>query len=291
MLSRYRPAVVLWTVFLVLLVAGGWYKSVENSSDWERQVAWQAHMSQLQAESRQELARLDAFFESDRASPLTRADLERELNDGQPLDLEESRGRLMVDWTHPKYNIPVRLYFDGDQFEGWRMSGGSPEELPGNAKPPRTSHSSTAERIRKRIPGIATVVWVAAAVVACVGRRDAVLWPAAQVMLAASLAFGAATVVSPNYNLTVEGIFSNDPMFLAVIMYVLSLFALAIHWPDGLPTFHFKLGHLLLIFTGVAVLLAAGPFGYFAICVFAAGGVLFWLLLAFRQPQVENPQA
>lgn len=278
--SRHLCTTILWTIFLVLLIASGWYKSVENRRDWDRQVAWHSRMQRLQEESRAEIKRIDALLESDRTTPLTRKDLERELNDGEPFELEEEKGRLRADWVHPEYGIPVTMYFDGHQLEGWRMTGGSFTQFPRNAQPPRTSHSSLAEHIRRRIPGTATGVWLAALVSSLISRRAA--WSAAQVMLTASLAYGAATVVAPNYNLTVQGIFSNDPMFWAVIMYVGSIIGLAINWPDRRPNMQFTLGHLLLVFTAAAVLLAMGPFGYFAFCVFAVGGVLLWVLLCLR---------
>lgn len=274
--TDYTTAIA-WTAFLVLLTACGWYKAIENQRDWDRQIAWQTRMATLSELSRVEFRRTKDFLQSVQGKLLSLKDVERELNNGEPFSLRQVDDRQVAEWMHPAYGIPAVLSIEDQKLMGWNMSGGSPMQLLGNAQPMQIRYNSQAEQFRKAVRPMAVIIWVAAAVLASIRSRYS--WVAAQSMLASAMTYGAATVVAPNYNLTFQGIFSNDSMFYAVIMYAISLAAMAWRWPsrDWKPQFQLK--HLLVATTASALLLAMGSFGYFALSVFAGGALILWLML------------
>lgn len=283
--STTRLSTGVWLLFLVVLLAACWYKADENRRDRERQAAWETRIATLQVESREEYDRLLQYFRSGRDRGILRQELEQELNDGQPFDLQPDGDRQEAHWTHPKYAIPIELRFYDNKLTGWGMSSGSPMALPENAQPPPLRFDSTAEGIRESARTISVYLWVLTMLAtfglqARCDRKRA--WYSSQLMLAAALVYGGATVVSPSYDLTIQGIFSNDPMFLAVMLYLGSLIALATTWPTRARP-QFRLRQLLVAFTAAALLLAMGPLGYFALCVFAGGGLMLMGMLGMRR--------
>ncbi len=91
---------------------------------------------------------------------------------------------------------------------------------------------------------------------------------------------GVAWLTAPNYTITVQGILSNDSLFYAAVMYVVSLACLGhrlaaelLHLDCPLR-FRFSLRSLLVVTAIVAVLLGMGPFGYFSLCLLVIGAAL-----------------
>ncbi len=283
--SSARLISVVWILFLFFLLAACWHKADENRRDHERQAEWGKRIAKLQLESREEFDRLLKYFRAGRDRGIMRQEVEQELNDGQPFDLQPDGDRQEANWTHPRYAIPIELRFYDDRLTGWGMSSGTPMSLPENAQPPPLRFDSPAERIREIARTVSVYLWVLMMLAAfgLQARHDRKrAWYSSQLMLATALVYGGATVISPGYDLTIQGIFSNDPMFLAVILYVGSLIALAATWPATHTRPQFRLRQLLVAFTAAALLLAMGPLGYFALCVFAGGGVMLMGMLRMR---------
>jgi hypothetical protein len=138
----------------------------------------------------------------------------------------------------------------------------------------------TAESIRKLIPRSAIVAWFLAFAVAATSNRFGRI--AAESMVAVSLACGAAWLVNPLYSLTFRGVFSNDPLFSALMMYLASVSLLAMRTPIDHASIRFNLRALMAIIAAIAVLMAMGPLDYVAILVFGFGGVLFISILQLR---------
>lgn len=267
---------ILWAVFLAGVVGAGWYKNEENQRDHRARAAWDDRIAKLQAEGQKEFERLKDFLDAKHASACTRSELESELNGGRPFDLQVQNDRNEVNWSHPKFAIPIRLSFEGDQLNGFSISGGSPRALPENAQPKPKRFDSRAESIRKLALRISVVGWLAALVFYTFGKHARL---GANFMLASALVFGTATLVAPLY--TIGGVASNDHMFWAIIMYAWGLVALARTWPVAGLKPQFGVGQLLLALTACALLFGLGPFGYFSLAVFAGSGVFLAGLIAF----------
>ncbi|QDU54228.1 hypothetical protein [Aeoliella mucimassa] len=277
--KSYRLAIA-WIAFLAVLLSASAYKAQENRRDLAQQQAWHERMAQLQEDAQQEVQRVDTLLESLWKQPGARATLEQELNNGQPFEVHESEGREVANWVHPEYNLPVQLSFSGDELRGFSLRGANPGALPENAQPRMIRLKSRAERIRQAVRPIAIACFVVAVLIACFVHRYS--WIAANLMMFAALTYGAATVVAPNYNLSVQGIVSNDAMFFAVIMYLIALAAMASTWPTVRHELQFRLRELLVAFTLAAILLSMGPLGYFALVVFAIGSGLLFTLVRLR---------
>jgi hypothetical protein len=96
-------------------------------------------------------------------------------------------------------------------------------------------------------------------------------------MVVLSVACGMAWLVSPLYDLTLQGILSNDSLGIALVMYVVSLGLMAFRVRHHqLLKFQFRVRTLLTITGLVAILLAMGPFGYVALAAISIG--LFFVL-------------
>ncbi|MEX0936704.1 MAG: hypothetical protein WDZ59_02510 [Pirellulales bacterium] len=265
-------------MFLVVLVAATWFKAHENHRDTRIQAQWRERIAVLEAEGKVEYQRLVRLIAS--TQNVSRSELEAKLNNGRQFDLQANGSRLEARWTHPDYGIPVHLSFENDMLRSWNMSGGSPAMLPGNAQPKPRRFDSQAETIRHAAQLISAYAWLVAFCVTV--ARPKHVWLAAQAMLALALAYGAATVVSPVYSLTIRGIVSNDSLFWAAMMYLVALIALSTACPAKVRKLQFQLRHLLLAITCAALLLVIGPLGDFALCVFAGGFLVLVTLLVPR---------
>src|SRR4029079_2225950 len=115
---------------------------------------------------------------------------------------------------------------------------------------------------------------------------------AAEAMLVLVLACGTAWLVSPNYDLTPNGIFSNDVLFFAAIGYVVSLLILS--WRlagdrEGPRKLQFSLRTLLAVTAVASILSAAGALGYLAPAALSAGAI--FVLLTLRIGPLRGPGA
>lgn len=278
-----RSRTILWILALAAIFGFGWYKSCENRADRQRRAAWNQQMERLQAESQQEYRRLVAWLRTLHSQPGGRQQVIDEVPGGDELAFHEENGREVTSWTHPEYGIRIDFGFVGDRLVSHQANSGTGNLLTIQREPARIATSSRAERVRRFAAGWGGWLWLVCLVLAFAPRSYGLI--AAEMMLLVTLACGVAWTVSPFYSITVQGILSNDPLFFAAIMFVISLIVLAMRVApiaarSGRPqSLRFGMGTLLSIMAAVAVLSAMGPLGYFAMCVFAVGGVCFYGLL------------
>jgi hypothetical protein len=160
-----------------------------------------------------------------------------------------------------------------------------PEEL--FSRPPATARTNAAEWLRRQIARACVWGWlVAFACYFTMPRRRLI---AAHLMLSTALACGMAWLVNPYYSLASQGIFSNDNLFFAAVMLLLSVWALA-HVLSSMSVsgelnarFHFGLRELLLLVTIVAMMLAVGPFGYVALLSLLSCAAAFAVLFIYER--------
>lgn len=287
MASAARTRWIVWLLVLSVILGFSLWKADENHRDREQQQAYSQQIKQHEAEGAQEYSRLKQLRNDLRDDPNARRRLEQELNNGRPFDYEQEGRRDIARWYHPEYGIRLEFRFEEDRLVGTSMRFSTSLIQASLPQPLRFSRTSSAEAIRRRVPTSAAFVWLAGLAVTIASRKYGLV--GSEAMLAASLAFGAAHAVNPGYTMTVRGIFSNDPLFFAVAMYVASLIALAVRMPPLKGRFRFRMLHLLVFMTALAVLLAMGPLGYFAIAVFAAGAVLlYWVRLLVSPDPVST---
>jgi hypothetical protein len=276
--------IVAWLVFFSLVFTFGVHKSLENAREDEALREWTVRQAELSKEGEAEWRRLIARCRSLMSQPGSQKVLEDELNGGQPFDLRPLKesdhryheGKEAIEWSHPKHgNMFTLLFKDGVLHGcsgGW---GGHPESL--HPRPVLQADSNAVEWLRQRIARAGTYAWLVA--IACWSLQKTWRLRAAQVALAASLACGMAWVVNPHYTITWRGVFSNDPLFFAVIMISTSVTILAVTLAAQNPVHalrpQFGLRHALIAITAIAILLASGPFGYLTLVVGVLGVALF----------------
>jgi hypothetical protein len=290
--TRRKAWAAVWLVFLSLVFVFGWRKSVENAREAQALRAWEVEHAELTKAGQIEWTRFIAQLDSLHAKPGSQKALEDELNGGVPFDLQplepgESRNnetRKVFNWTHPKYGADYSFEFDNGVLVGrgahW---GGVPETL--HPRPKLTARTNSVERLRQHITRFASYTWLAAIACWIVLRNWRLL--CAQVSLAAALASGMAWLVNPFYSITWNGVFSNDNLFFAAVMLVLSAALLGISSqkraarPPLMSEFRFRLFDLLVIVTIAAILLAAGPFGYVTLLAAVAVALVFAMFFYF----------
>ena len=274
----YRLAI--WFVVLAAILISSCFKNAENRSDRDQQLAWRDHLTVLQAESAAEAERLESWLGSLDSRPDAKQQIEKELTGGDPLQIEKDGSNDVAHWTHPKYGTQVKLTFSETKLVGRRISYGTGQLQLVNPQPPRHSLNSDAESIRRRIIWPTSVLWFLALAVALVSNRFGRI--AAEFMLAASLTCGAAWLVNPAYSITLQGVFSNDSLAFALMMYLASITVLAVRTPSNHAKFRLTLRTLLAVTAIVALLMATKPVGYIAIPVLGIGAILFLSILHSR---------
>ena len=265
--------IVIWTLVLASILTLSWFKDAENRRDREQQLAWREHLAVLQVESEAETKRLRSWLKSLSSHPDAKQEAGQELYAGGPLPLAKEGNYDVARWAHPKYGTQVELTFLGDNLVGTGSRSGTGLLQSANPQPPRRAFDSKAEVIRQSIITPAILFWFLALIVAGVSTRFGRI--AAEFMLAASLVYGAARLLNPAYTVTLQGVFSNDSLVFAALMYVASIVLFARRWPRDQTTIRFSLRTLLAMTSVVAFLIAMKPVGYVAIAVFAVGAMLF----------------
>ena len=100
-----------------------------------------------------------------------------------------------------------------------------------------------------------------------------------------------AKLTAANYSLTSQGIFTNDPLVFAALMFLSSVVLLAKHSPTSLPRLtqmKFRLRSILLLTTMCAIAAAAGPLGLLAMITFLLGLLLYISVMALRTPLADS---
>jgi hypothetical protein len=275
---RRRVTFIAWAVFLTLVFGFGWKKSAENERESQALSDWSAGYATFSKEADAEWRRLIAYLDSVHAKPGSQKSLEVELNGGQPFELRESdtNARQLIDWSHPKYGGRASFEFENGVLVGRNANWGTPPESL-YPRPQAVARTNSAEWLRLRIAKFAGIAWLIGLAIWFVFRRQRMI--AAQLLLALALAYGMAQVVNPHYSLTWQGIFSNDPLFFAVVMLAVSVVllagTLAARTSNDTLRPQFGVRHALIAITLIAAPLAAGPFGYLTLAVAVLGTGLF----------------
>jgi hypothetical protein len=243
-------------------------------------------MNRLKAEARAEYEQITGWIRELYDQPDARQQIESRLLETWSVTRERVEERGIANWTHRRYAIPLRTEFEGDRLVAHSARGGSMQRWKKYPQPVRVAISSPAESVRRFIAAWVGWLWLAALAITILSRRYGLI--AAEAMLAISLVCGAAWAVAPNYTLTVQGVFSNDPLFFAAVMYLSSLVCLALRLAPRLDDLDRSLRlrfriRTLLIATGViAAFLAMGTFGYFALLVLTIGACIFAVILQWQ---------
>lgn len=290
--ARYRPWIATWGAILAILFAFGWKKSAENARERRAEREWQTLHQQLTADGQAEWARFTAHLQSLQIRPGVRQLLENELNGGQPFEFRREGTDDVYDWTDPKYGFQVQFRFHDGELRGWNGNWGTGQLMALYPQPSRVTDKNATERVRRAIVRAGVWTWLAALVMWIFWSRRRVL--AAQVMLAAALACGMAWLVHPLYEISWQGVFSNDSLFWAALMIVVSVYWLAVtlaahSTPElEMPRVRFGLRWLLLVVAAAAILLAAGPFGFVVFNVALAGCLLFGIVYYRRRSWLKS---
>ena len=271
---------LVWLAVIAVILFLGSLKVAENRRDRYAQEAWRQRLEAIRVEALAEGARLADWLGSLSGTQDAKQQIESELNGGEPLPVERRGDYEVARWEHQRYGTQVELTFHDDALVGSGVSYGTGQLQQVHPPPPQQYREGKWESIRKAIPQPAIAVWVVTSLVAVISSRFGRI--AAEVMLLMAIACGTAWLVSPWYTVTVRGVFSNDRLFFALLMYLASIFLLALRMPMPQARARFHLRTLLFSTSMFAVLMALGPVGYVAIGAFLVGASLLAGVLALR---------
>lgn len=272
-----KRRILFWTLVLSTILGFGWYKATENEEDLRRLAAWQSRHVQLVAEAQVENRHIEDFLGDIASQSDAKQRFEKEFNHGEPLRPRREDGYEVATWRHPRYGTQVELTFAGNNIIASGIQSGSVYVEEFNPQPPRLSLTGRLEAIRQTVIHYGGWLWMVALAVALPTRRLGLF--GAEVLLAISLAFGTANLVSPYFSLTLSGVLSNDSLFLSAGMVAFSVICLAFRLTQRgyQPRLQFGLRNILGTTAAVGGLFALGAFGLVALCVFAVGGVIFFV--------------
>jgi hypothetical protein len=276
--------ILLWSVWLVLILGFGWYKSVENQRDDERYAAWQKRINQLQPEGQREYRRMLGRLDEIAASLNARQRVAEDFNDGVELPGHPGEWGEEAVWVHPKYGFALGFTFNGNRMvsHGGGWSSGSIVAV--HPAPPRMSYAGPAEAVREIFSRWGGWLWLALLPLIVAPRGWGII--ATELLLATALACNVSRLVAPHYSLNMRGIITNDALAVGVILLATSLICLAVRvaplavasrWS---PRLQFGLRTLLFATAAIATALAMGPIGYVLLAGLMLGGLAFWAVLA-----------
>jgi hypothetical protein len=228
--SKMKRRHQFWLMVMALVLGFGCYKSRENRSEAKEQVVWRDQIARLEAASKARFEELQTWTPELHKAADPKRQIADRLADGQPLSVATDGGHETITWRHPKYGIEMTFGFSNGilvSLGSTRSSGALEKATP---RPPLYAHGGYAESFRRSIPPYAGIAWLVALGVAVLSRRFGLV--AAESLVVSSLAYGTAWLVSPLYELSLQGILSNDSLFLAVLMYVVILSLLAFRLPN-----------------------------------------------------------
>jgi len=210
-----------WMAVLIVCLVGGTIRAWQNNHRRTAYQAWQQRCTRLDQAAVRVHERVQSLWgqrgADGRWRELSRSELERELNDGQPLKTTTYGQLERALWTDPQSGRQFRLDFRDGQWCGvsskWSRSFCPPAPTP-------TSLDSFTARIRTQFTVWGRVLWIALLVLCVVLRsRRALL---AEAMLGLAIFCSTAALVAPNYTLTLSGVFSNDGLGLGALMVAFS---------------------------------------------------------------------
>ncbi len=272
--SAFWVRIFVVSLLLASTYAFGWYKSSQNQRDRQTLAAWRQHLEDLTPEAESERSRLVSWLRSLHSHDDAKREIEEELNSSKPLDVADGE---VFRWSHPEYGIPVMLEFHGSKLGSTAVFG--PQLTSVSPEPKTTYRSGRAEAIRAAVVEILPWIWGVALLVALVPSQHSSTAVAA--MLGLSFAYGGALAVSPYYDLSIHGIFSNDSLFFALLMYSCSVIIIAFRMrQDRLKNkVRFELRTLVIAITITVISLITGPFGYVAFVILLLGWLACFVLV------------
>lgn len=280
---------LFWSAYVALLLGCGWWKDAENREDIQRQSKWGARIGELRIESKQHYDEVVEWMRLNSSHEDARQVFEQRFAGEYALTLQERDELVEAKWVHSKFGYAVNATFQDDQVIGHGANWGSSDVEQVYPAPPVVRFTSHAEHIRRFAARWLAWAWLVLLPLPLFSRRRGTF--AAQAGFAVALAYAVALLTAPNYSLTSQGIFSNDPLVLAALMFLSSVVLLAKRSPTSLQGFKrmkFRLRTMLLLTTLCAIAAAAGPLGWVAIGAVACGAPLYLLVLALRAPWASS---
>jgi len=279
-----KPRLLIWSLFLLTVLGFGWYKSIENRLDDERQAAWHAMVNRLNPQGLEEYHRQLERLREIANEPDARQVIAREYNRGEELPVRPLESSDEAFWIDPNYGFRLEFNFVGNKLvaHGGSWNAGSIQAI--HPQPPLTSLESPVEKLRRGVTRWIFWVWLIPLPLATVSKRYGLI--GAELLFALAITANIVWLVAPNYELTVRGIFSNDRLALGAIMLLVSLFCLAVRAAPSADAARwsvrpqFKLRTLMLAMAGSALLLGMGQFGYVILAAALVCGGFFWILLS-----------
>jgi hypothetical protein len=276
---------IAWTIVLATIFAYGWYNARQVEQYREAQARWEKAQAEHAKQSQIEIQRIGNLL-SNLVGKASQHEVEQQLNRAQPFELRREGDAEVTTWQDADYFVNSELSFRNGTLVG--SSVGFNGTFAQRNPAPITPWTKPAESWRRWFVRVAAWTWGIAGVAWIAIPRGRLL--TAQIMLATALATGAAIAVHPGYSITWQGIFSNDNLFFAAIMVALSIVALArtLRRQSSKTSFRVQFGlrHALIAITVLAVILAAGPFGYFTFSVAIFCITLFALAFFFKRRPV-----
>jgi hypothetical protein len=275
----------LWAAYVGLLLGCGWWKDAENREDIERQSRWQAYIGELRVESKNHYDEVVDWMGMNSSPEDAREKFEQRFAGEYTLTSRDEGDRVEARWVHSKYGYAVNVTFQDKRVIGHGANWGSSDVEQVFPAPPVVRFTSHAERIRRFAARWLQWAWLVLLPLALFSRRRGMI--AAHAGFAVALAYAVAQLTAPNYSLTSQGIFSNDPLVVAALMFLCSVVLLAKRSTTSLQRLKrmkFRLRTMLLLTTLCAIAAAAGPLGWVAIGAVACGAPLYLFVLTLRAP-------
>lgn len=275
----------LWAAYVGLLLGCGWWKDAENREDIQRQSEWQAYIGELRIEAKHHFDEVIEWMRQNSSQPDSRHVFQQRFSSDYTRMMLDEGDRDEDKWVNRKYGFEIKATFLDEQVGGHSGHWGSGQVEQIHPPPPVVRFTSLAERIRRFAARWLAWAWFLLLPFALFSRHRGMV--AAQAGLAVALACSLAQLTAPNYSLTSQGIFTNDPLFLAALIFLSSVVLLAKRSPTSLPRLaqmKFRLRSILLLTTMCAIAAAAGPLGLVAMIAFLFGLLLYITVLALRAP-------
>jgi hypothetical protein len=198
--SFRQKRLISWSLAFAAIVGFSLLKATENARDVREQEQWRGKVELLAVESGLEAERLMQWIQSLNRLQAAKQQLQNELNGGKPFVLQNQGVYEVATWRHPQYGFAAEFTFFKDKVVSYGYDSGWSHVGAVHPQPPPRSLHSYAEYMRRLVPWLAVSTWIAALFV-WIWRVQ--LRPgAAEVMLMASLACGAAWFVDPKYAAT-----------------------------------------------------------------------------------------
>ena len=274
-----------WAAYVGMLLGCGWWKDAENREDIQRQTKWQAYIGELRVESKHHYDEALEWMRLNSSQPDSRQIMQQRFSSDYTQTSHKESDREEVKWVHAKYGFVIEATFLDEHVIGHGARWGSTDAEQVHPPPPVVRFTSLTERIRRFAARWLAWAWVLLLPFALFSRRRGMI--AAQAGFAVAMAYAVAQLTAPNYSLTSQGIFSNDPLAMAALMFLSSVVLLAKRSSTSLPRLtqmKFRIRSILLLTTMCAIAAAAGPLGLVAMIAFLFGLLLYISVLALRTP-------